>query len=62
MFYLVINLIFFIVLEVACGEHERNLDNLISDAQKKYRENSDLYQINSATQLNTNNQGKCTKK
>lgn len=49
---------FVIVLEVACGEHERNLDNLISDAQKKYREHADSYQLNGVARFITNTQGK----
>lgn len=34
-----------LVLEVACGEHERNLENLIDAAQRKYRESDSIKSI-----------------
>ncbi|XP_013103681.1 ATP-binding cassette sub-family G member 1 [Stomoxys calcitrans] len=41
------------LLEVAVGEHERDLDKLINAANKKYYEDSDLNQLNRVTRLIT---------
>ncbi|XP_075153703.1 ATP-binding cassette sub-family G member 1-like [Haematobia irritans] len=41
------------LLEVAVGEHERDLEKLINAANKKYYEDSDLNQLNRVTRLIT---------